>query len=60
MGATLGQGTTIFRPVFEVLARRGYKGWISLEAFDFTPGPERIATESLKHLQAEAARVAAS
>jgi sugar phosphate isomerase/epimerase len=44
-----------FKPVFEVLNRRGYTGWISLEAFDFTPGAERIATESLRHLESEIA-----
>jgi sugar phosphate isomerase/epimerase len=40
-----------FAPVFEVLGRRGYGGWISLEAFDFTPGAERLAQESLRHLE---------
>jgi len=53
-GRYIGAGDYDLKPVFEVLARRGYKGWISLEAFDFTPGPERIATESLRHLQAVA------
>jgi sugar phosphate isomerase/epimerase len=42
-----------FKPVLEVLRRRGYRGWISLEAFDFTPGAERIAGESLRHLESE-------
>lgn len=40
-----------FAPVLEVLARRGYGGWISLEAFDFSPGAERLAQESLRHLE---------
>lgn len=46
-----------YKPVFEVLARRGYRGWISLEAFDFSFGPERIAGESLRHLEAEIAKL---
>jgi sugar phosphate isomerase/epimerase len=46
-----------FKPVFEVLRRRGYHGWISLEAFDFTPGAERIADESLRHLESEIAQL---
>ena len=50
-GRHCGAGTYDFAPIFEVLARRGYRGWISLEAFDFTPGPERLARESLHHLE---------
>ena len=42
-----------FKPVFEVLRRRGYTGWISLEAFDFTPGAERLANESLNYLESQ-------
>lgn len=49
-GRYCGTGGYDFGPVLEVLARRGYRGWISLEAFDFTPGPERLAEESLRHL----------
>ena len=55
-GRYIGAGDYDLKPVFEVLARRGFKGWISLEAFDFTPGPERIAAEALKHLQLAARR----
>jgi D-psicose/D-tagatose/L-ribulose 3-epimerase len=50
-GRRIGAGDYDLKPVFEVLARRGYRGWISLEAFDFTPGPERIAEEALRHLR---------
>jgi len=52
-GKHCGQGSYDFKAVFEVLQRRRYGGWISLEAFDFTPGSERIATESLRYLEAE-------
>ncbi len=49
-GGHCGTGDYDFRPVLAPLARLGYTGWISLEAFDFTPGPERIATESIRYL----------
>ena len=50
-GRHCGAGSYDFKPVFEVLRQRGYTGWISLEAFDFTPGAERLANESLRHLE---------
>lgn len=46
-----------YRPVFATLARRGYAGWISLEAFDFSFGGERIANDSLRHLEAQIAEL---
>ncbi|MGO9009675.1 MAG: sugar phosphate isomerase/epimerase family protein [Bryobacteraceae bacterium] len=56
-GRHCGTGAYDFRPVLEVLARRGYRGWISLEAFDFSYGGERIAAESLGHLESVIARI---
>jgi sugar phosphate isomerase/epimerase len=50
-GRHCGAGSYNFKPVLEVLQRRGYAGWLSLEAFDFTPGAERLAAESLRHLE---------
>jgi D-psicose/D-tagatose/L-ribulose 3-epimerase len=50
-GRHCGTGGYDFKPVFRVLRGRGYAGWISLEAFDFTPGAERLANESLRHLE---------
>ena len=46
-----GTGTYDFKPLFEVLRRRCYRHWVSLEAFDFTPGPEKVATESLRYIE---------
>ena len=54
-----GTGTYDFKPLFDVLRRRGYNRWISLEAFDFTPGAERIASESLRYLEGEIRKLAA-
>lgn len=48
-----GTGSYDFKPVFDVLRRREYAGWVSLEAFDFTPGAETIARESLRHLETQ-------
>ncbi len=52
-GRHCGAGSYDFKPVLEVLQRRRYAGWISLEAFDFTPGAERLANESLRHLETQ-------
>ena len=42
-----GTGSYEFKAVFDVLRRHQYDRWISLEAFDFTPGAETIARDSL-------------
>ncbi len=52
-----GTGSYDFKPVLEVLKKKHYNGWISLEAFDFTPGAEKLAAESLNHMQAEIAKI---
>ena len=49
-GGHCGTGDYDFAPLLAALKRLDYRGWISLEAFDFAPGPERIATESLRYL----------
>jgi D-psicose/D-tagatose/L-ribulose 3-epimerase len=56
-GRHCGAGDYDFKPVLETLRRRHYAGWISLEAFDFTPGAERLANESLRHLESEIAKL---
>ncbi|HYI93128.1 MAG TPA: sugar phosphate isomerase/epimerase family protein [Bryobacteraceae bacterium] len=54
-----GTGDYDFGAIFDVLKRRGYNGWISLEAFDFTPGAETLARESFEYLQAVTERLPA-
>lgn len=49
-GGHCGTGDYDFAPVLQTLRRLNYQGWISLEAFDFSPGPERISEESLRYL----------
>ena len=45
-----------FKPVLKTLDRLGYKGWVSLEAFDFSFGAEKIASESVDYLNGEMAK----
>jgi sugar phosphate isomerase/epimerase len=54
-----GTGTYDFKPLFEVLRRRNYRHWVSLEAFDFTPGAEKIAADSLRFVEKEVEQLAA-
>jgi sugar phosphate isomerase/epimerase len=53
-----GMGDYDFKPVLMALERLGYQRWISLEAFDFSFGPEKIARESIDYLQGEMAKSA--
>lgn len=45
-----------FKPVLTTLERLGYQGWVSLEAFDFSFGAEKIARESIDYLNKEMAQ----
>jgi len=56
-GGHCGTGSYDFRPVLDTLRRRGYRGWVSLEAFDFKPGAEKIANDSLRYLEARIAEL---
>ncbi len=56
-GKHCGTGSYDFKPVLEVLRRRAYSGWVSLEAFDFTPGAEKLANDSLRYLESEIAKL---
>ena len=50
-GGYCGSGDYDFQPILEVLRRHQFPGWVSLEAFDFKPGAELIAENSLRHLE---------
>ncbi len=45
-----GMGEVDFRPILQTLCDLGYDGWLSVEAFDFTPGCEHIARCSIANL----------
>jgi sugar phosphate isomerase/epimerase len=53
-----GMGDYDFKPVLATLDRLGYRGWVSLEAFDFSFGAEKIARESIEYLNGEMAKSA--
>ncbi len=46
-----GFGEIDFRPIAAALRETGYDGTVSVEVFDFTEGPERIATGSIDYLR---------
>ena len=50
-GKHCGAGDYDFAPLLAILKKLNYGGWISLEAFDFSPGAETIARQSIRHLQ---------
>ena len=49
-GNAPGTGETDFRLLFKVLEEGGYNGFISVEVFDFSPGPKCIAEASYRYL----------
>lgn len=52
-----GMGETDFLPILQALVDSKYDGWVSLEVFDYRPGPETIARESMEYLQRTLERV---
>jgi sugar phosphate isomerase/epimerase len=46
-----GSGEIDFVPIFGALRDAGYDGYVSVEVFDFAPGPEKIARESIAYLR---------
>jgi sugar phosphate isomerase/epimerase len=46
-----GMGPTDYHPILEALLKSRYAGWVSVEVFDYKPGAEHIARESLRYMR---------
>lgn len=46
-----GFGELDFVPILAALDRVGYDGWLSVEVFDYSPGPETLAQRSIEYLR---------
>jgi sugar phosphate isomerase/epimerase len=55
-----GMGETDFAPIFRALIEARYTDWVSVEVFDYAPGAERIARESMEYMRATLARIGAA
>jgi sugar phosphate isomerase/epimerase len=51
-GSHPGRGDFDFSAILRALQEANYQGYVSTEAFDFSPGPEVIAVESIRTLKA--------
>jgi sugar phosphate isomerase/epimerase len=45
-----GFGDEDFVPIFSALGEADYQGWVSVEVFDYEPGIERLASESMDYM----------
>src|SRR5258708_26505273 len=45
-----GFGDTDFHPIFRALQESGYRGWVSVEVFDYSPDPDAIARSSIHYM----------
>jgi sugar phosphate isomerase/epimerase len=55
-----GFGATDFVPIFRALHESDYRGWVSVEVFDYSPDPETIAHRSLHYMRECAATAGCS
>ncbi len=46
-----GMGNLDFKPIAQAIEETHYEGWISVEVFDYDPGPETIGRKSLDYLR---------
>ena len=53
-GGHPGTANYNFAPIFAMLEKLNYNRWVSVEAFDFSAGADKIAQESIEHMKKEA------
>lgn len=53
-----GMGVTDFAPIFRALIETHYAGWVSVEVFDYAPGCEKIARDSIAYMRETLAHIA--
>jgi sugar phosphate isomerase/epimerase len=46
-----GMGDTDYRPILQALIDSDYSGWVSVEVFDYSPGAQHIAVQSLSYMR---------
>lgn len=46
-----GMGEVAYEPIFGALQEIGYDGWVSVEVFDYSPGAEKICTDSIAYMR---------
>lgn len=46
-----GMGEVEFEPIFQALREVDYRGWVSVEVFDYEPGIETICEKSLAYMR---------
>lgn len=56
-----GMGDVDYHPIFEALQRTAYNGYVSVEVFDYAPGAEATARQSIEYMKhVEASVIAGS
>ena len=46
-----GMGDTDFHPILKALIESRYQGWVSVEVFDYKPGAQHIAVQSIDYMR---------
>ncbi len=46
-----GMGSTDYHPILRALIESDYRGWVSVEVFDYSPGAQNIAVQSLNYMK---------
>ena len=44
-------GSTDYHPILQALQQSEYDGWVSVEVFDYSPGAQNIALQSINYMK---------